>query len=302
MKDIPYITHDFGARNDPKLIELQMEMGGQGLAIFWCLVEMLWENDGEIPANFKSIAFALRWCKPAEVEKVVNNFGLFQVRDGRITSSSATARITEMRDRFNVRSESGRKASNARWGKGANANAMRTDSERNADALQTDSERKADAMPLTNLLTNLLTNKLTKINNTPLTAADIFVVLFFRNLKDPYGELQRFMEYYEARGWTYQDGTPVSDPGRAAEDWKPKYTGKRFSDEALRWYRAVWNAARPRMNVPIETFLLSLDALTISGQHITLRYRTDQAGRTAAGFILDNDLAGDYKLDFRVSN
>ena len=60
MKDLPYITHDLGARNDPKLLDLQMEMGGQGLAIFWCIVEMLWENDGYIPANFKSIAFSLR--------------------------------------------------------------------------------------------------------------------------------------------------------------------------------------------------------------------------------------------------
>ena len=45
MKDSNYFSHDFGARNDPKLIELQMEMGGQGLAIFWCIVEMLWEME-----------------------------------------------------------------------------------------------------------------------------------------------------------------------------------------------------------------------------------------------------------------
>ena len=301
MKDIPYITHDFGARNDPKLIDLQMEMGGQGLAIFWCLVEMLWENDGAIPANYKSIAFALRWCKPAEVEKVVNNFGLFQTEDGKITSSSATSRITEMRDRFNVRSESGRKASNARWNKSANANAMRTQCGRNADASASDSERNADAMPLTNLLTNILTNKDIN-NNTPLTAAEFFEIFFFRNLKDPSGELQRFVEYYGARDWTYLDGTPVADPAQAAEDWKPKLAGKRFGDEALRWYKAVWNAARTREKDAADTFLLSLDAMTLSGQQITLRYKTDKAGRAAAGFILDNDLAGDYKLDFRVAN
>ena len=55
MKELPYITHDFGARNDPKLMDLQMEMGGQGLGIFWCLVEMLWENGGTIPANLRPV-------------------------------------------------------------------------------------------------------------------------------------------------------------------------------------------------------------------------------------------------------
>ena len=98
MKDLPYITHDIGARNDPKLMDLQMDMGGQGLAIFWCLIEMLWENDGYIPANFKSIAFSLRWCKAAEVEKVVTGYALFEIEDGRIFSRSALRRITEKKE------------------------------------------------------------------------------------------------------------------------------------------------------------------------------------------------------------
>ena len=297
MKDLPYITHDFGARNDPKLMDLQMEMGGQGLAIFWCLVEMLWENGGAIPANFKSIAFALRWCKPAEVEKVVNNYNLFQVDAGYITSHSATARITEMRSYFGAKAASGRKGAERRWNSTAISTANGT---ANGNAMAQPMPSQCDANGLTNILTNKLTNKLN--NNTPLTAADIFEVLFFRNLKDPSGELQRFMEYYGARDWTYQDGTPVSDPSQAAEDWKPKLAGKRFSDEALRWYKAVWNAARTRMQDAAETLLRSLDAMTLTGQQITLRYKTDKAGRAAAGFILDNDLAGDYKLDFRVSN
>ena len=68
MKDLQYITHDLGARNDPKLLKLQMEMGGQGLAIFWCLVEMLWENDGYLPTDYDALAFNLRWATAPEVE------------------------------------------------------------------------------------------------------------------------------------------------------------------------------------------------------------------------------------------
>ncbi len=290
MKELPYITHDFGARNDPKLMDLQMEMGGQGLGIFWCLVEMLWENGGTIPANYKSIAFALRWCKPAEVEKVVTGYGLFEVSDGAISSHSATARINEMRTRFGVRSEASRKASQARWGSG-----------RNADAIQTECERKADAMPLTNILTNKQTNKHSN-NNTPLTAADFFEILFFENVNDPAGEVNRFLAYYEDRGWKYQDGTPVTDFERAAKDWKPLKAGKRFDAEALRWYKAVWIAAKARIDNAFDLFLGRITNLRRKGQQLALVFRDEGSARKVSAFITDNDLAGDWRLDYRIEN
>lgn len=291
MKDLQYITHDLGARNDPKLLDLQMEMGGQGLAIFWCLVEMLWENDGRIPANYKSIAFALRWCKPAEVEKVVTGFGLFQVEDGMISSRSASERIAHKRDQIETRRESARIAGQA-------SARARANNQEGTIVQRSFNGRSTENQPI-NKLINKQINK--DINNTPLTAAEIYEIFFFRNLKDPVGELQRFVEYYEDRGWTYQDGTPVSNPEQAAEDWKPKIQGKRFNDEALRWYHAVWNAARNR-DQAAENFLLPLDSLRLQGQQLSITFKNAQAGQAVGRFILDNDLAGDYRLDFRVSN
>ena len=288
MKDLPYITPDLGARNDPKLMDLQMEMGGQGLAIYWCLVEMLWENEGYIPANYKSIAFSLRWCKPAEVEKVVTGFGLFEIEDGRMFSRSALERIAYKRDRFDVRSAASRKAAEARWGRSGNADAMRT---------QCDSD--AVAMPIT----KVLTNKQTKDNNnTPLTAADFFEIFFFENVLDPAGEVNRFLAYYEDRGWTYQDGTPVKDFERAAKDWKPLKAGKRFDTEALRWYKAVWIAASKRLDNAFDLFLGRITNIRRKDQQLALVYRDAASARSVSAFITDNDLAGDWQLDFRVSN
>jgi uncharacterized protein YdaU (DUF1376 family) len=295
MKDLPYITHDFGARNDPKLMDLQMDMGGQGLGIYWCLVEMLWENGGSIPANYKSIAFALRWCKPAEVEKVVTGYRLFEVKDGCLFSQSATARINEMRSRFGARSESSRKANAARWGK-------QPQSERSANGMRTESERSANGIPLTNILTNKQTNS---INNTPLTAADFFEIFFFDNVKDPLGEAQRFLDHYNMTLWTYADGTPVTDNERAAHDWKPLKSGKRWDEEALRWYRAVWNAAinrSPEPDATKDTFLCQLTNMRRKDQQLALIFRTPGAAMRVSSFIRDNDLAGDYKLDFRIEN
>lgn len=292
MKDLPYITHDFGARNDPKLMDLQMDMGGQGLGIFWCLVEMLWENGGTIPANYKSIAFALRWCKPAEVEKVVTGYGLFEVKDGTISSHSATARIDEMRTKFGARSESSRKANAARWGK-------QSDSERNPNAMRTESERNADGIPLTNILTNKQTNS---TNNTPPTAADFFEIFFFGNVKDPAGEAERFVKHYGERGWTYQDGTPVGDADQAAKAWKPLKAGPRWDAEALRWYRAVWNAARTRVPEAEDVFLRGITSINRKDDKLAIRFKEAETARCVAAFIMENDLGGDWQIDYRIEN
>ena len=299
MKDLQYITHDLGARNDPKLLNLQMRMGGAGLAIFWCLVEMLWENDGYLPTDYEAIAFSLRWAKASDVKRVVNEFELFIVEEDRFWSRSALERINQKKDRIRVRSEAGRLGGLASSKSKSTAPEERPNSTHEANVEQTLSNRQPR--------NKYINNKQERDNNNtaPLTAADFFEIFFFENLKDPEGEAKRFVEYYGARDWTYLDGTPVTDPEQAARDWKPKLPGKRHPDEALRWYRAVWNAYAPRAKdreTARKEFLLSLDALRLNGQQLTITFKNADAGKRIASFILDNDLAGDWKLDFRVAN
>ena len=55
-----YFSHDYNARNDPKLQEVLCEHGVAGLGVFWAIIENLYEQGGELPLNAcKSIAFAL---------------------------------------------------------------------------------------------------------------------------------------------------------------------------------------------------------------------------------------------------
>lgn len=292
MKDLQYITHDLGARNDPKLLNLQMRMGGAGLAIFWCLVEMLWENDGYLPTDYEAIAFSLRWAKASDVKRVVNEFELFIVEEDRFWSRSALERIAQKKGKIQEASDRGRKAIEARWNKA-----------RNTDVIPEQYASNTAEIPRNKYINNK--QKRDNNNTAPLTAADFFEIFFFENLKDPEGEAKRFVEYYGARDWTYLDGTPVTDPEQAARDWKPKLPGKRHPDEALRWYRAVWNTYAPRAKdreTARKEFLLSLDALRLNGQQLTITFKNADAGKRIASFILDNDLAGDWKLDFRVAN
>ena len=293
MKDLQYITHDLGARNDPKLLDVQMEMGGQGLAIFWCLVEMLWENDGRMPMNFRAIAFSLRWATAEEVERVIREFGLFEDDGKEFWSRSALERIAQKKDRIQARSEAARNA--------GQASARARQNNRTTTVEQPLNERTTPVEPI-NKDINKEKKKQRNINNTPLTAADFFEILFFKNVHDPAGEVDRFLAYYEDRGWKYQDGTHVTDFERAAKDWKPLKAGKRFDAEALRWYRAVWNAARSRVPEAQYVFLESLSNITREDQKLALRFKDADSARYVAAFIIENDLAGDWKIDYRIEN
>jgi uncharacterized protein YdaU (DUF1376 family) len=95
MKDTFFFTHDFGARNDPKLQNILMEYGCEGLGVFWCIVEMVYEQEGTLPlSNCKSIAFALHVeCKV--VESIINDFNLFKNDGVNFWSESINNRLNK---------------------------------------------------------------------------------------------------------------------------------------------------------------------------------------------------------------
>ena len=59
-KEAFYFTHDYNARNDVKMQEMMMDLGCEGIGIYWCIVEMLYENGGKLPLAYtKNIAWSL---------------------------------------------------------------------------------------------------------------------------------------------------------------------------------------------------------------------------------------------------
>lgn len=146
MKDTYYFPHDYNARQDPKLQDVMANHGVAGIGIYWCLVEMLYEQGGEIPLKaVKGIAYALH-VDGEVVSSIINDFDLFQVEDDNVKSKSVSVRLQKRLDII----ENAKKASNARWQKKSrrNADAMQTHTECNAGALQEDSGSNADAMQI----------------------------------------------------------------------------------------------------------------------------------------------------------
>ena len=114
MKETFYFAHDYNARNDPKLQNVLFDLGVEGIGVFWCIIEQLYEQGGKLPLHYcKSIAFALHVDFNC-VERLVNDYGLFKNDGENIWSESVLNRL----NRRTEVSEKRKLAALARWRQG----------------------------------------------------------------------------------------------------------------------------------------------------------------------------------------
>ena len=111
MKETFYFAHDYNARNDPKLQNVLFDLGVEGIGVFWCIIEQLYEQGGKLPLHYcKSIAFALHVDFKC-VERLVNDYGLFKNDGQNMWSESVLNRL----NRRSEVSEKRKLAALARW-------------------------------------------------------------------------------------------------------------------------------------------------------------------------------------------
>lgn len=111
-----YFPHDFGARNDTKLVNVMMDHGVAGIGVYWCIIEMLYEEGGELSlAACKHIAFALHVSREV-VDSIIRDFGLFDNDESKFWSNAVNERIEKRMEIAQKR----RDAIAKRWGKEEN--------------------------------------------------------------------------------------------------------------------------------------------------------------------------------------
>jgi len=141
-----YFSHDLNARNDRKLIRLAMKHGMEGIGIYWCIIEMMYEEQGRIMrSECERIAFELRTsCE--KVESVLQDFDLFYADAECWHSASVNKRIEAQ---IQV-SNGAKKAAQTRWEKyrnqsvtDENATGMRTHTNRNANKEKKSKEKES---------------------------------------------------------------------------------------------------------------------------------------------------------------
>jgi hypothetical protein len=119
-----WFSHDYNTRVDYKIKKLIIKHNYQGYGLFWAIVEELYKNANALPLDYECIAIDLR-ADCELVTSVINDFGLFKIEDGIISSESAQRRLDER----NSKSIKARESANLRWG---NANALPKQSKGNA--------------------------------------------------------------------------------------------------------------------------------------------------------------------------
>lgn len=110
-KESYYFPHDYGARNDPKLINVQIKHGMYGVGIYWCIIEMLYEQGGFIKLNISELKFILR-CDAKKIESIINDFDLFKIEDGNLYSESILRRLKIREEK----TEKAKDSASRKWG------------------------------------------------------------------------------------------------------------------------------------------------------------------------------------------
>lgn len=106
-----YFRHDYNARNDIKLQSVITKHGAVGIGVYWIIVEMLYQNGGELPLDIARNISVAYFTDFKVVESVIKDFDLFE-NDGNVFWS---VRIRQTIDNTKKVSDARKAASRQRW-------------------------------------------------------------------------------------------------------------------------------------------------------------------------------------------
>ena len=205
-----YFPHDSNAKDDPKCVLLIDEMGLEGYGIFWMLIEVLREQPEYSYPIANAMALARRYnTQPEQVDRVINNYGLFVVENDAIFfSESLRRRMLEAESIAQRRRNASQKANLTRWGK--DANGIRTESERSPILSQyknksiSKSKEKRDSI------------EKSAQRFSPPTLDEVKEYIIQNNAR--YVDAETFYDYYEAIGWKVGKN-PMKDWRASVRGW-----------------------------------------------------------------------------------
>lgn len=195
-----YFPHDYNARTDPKLQQVMMTHGVAGLGVYWCLVEMMYEQGGKLPINsIQAIAYNLHTTHDI-IKSIIEDFDLFAIKGDYFLSNAVQTRIVKKEEI----SEMKRRAAIARWG----ANAKQEQYTSNADAMQMHIDNNADAMQ-SKCRCNAIykENKIKEKDNNIKQATSRFIAPKIEEIQAYITEkgymmsAEEFYYFYDSKGW-----------------------------------------------------------------------------------------------------
>lgn len=206
-----FFSHDLHGRNDGKLQTVLMRHGLKGIGAFWCIVEMLYENEGYLMrTECERIAFELR----TEIDfilSIINDFDLFEIDDDSFYSNSVLKRLNII----NEKRDKARKSAEIRW---TNANALRTQSDGNAVKERKEKKSKENIDVI---------NPLKKFSKPTIQEVQTYMT----ELKMP-DLADRFISYYDSNGWKVGKN-PMKDWKAAIRTWRSTNNEKQIQTQSM---------------------------------------------------------------------
>lgn len=308
MKEAYFFSHDYNARQDPKMQEVLMDYGVAGIGIYWCIVEQLYEQGGRMAlSSIKAIAFALHVAQD-DVRSIVMNYGLFDNDGKEFWSPSASRRLDERREIIEKRA----KAATKRWSK----NAKETDTDANAsknDANAMQMHEKNDAMQCYRKESKVKEIKEKENNNNSLCIAQsateqererfLEIFTFEKNFPNPQQEVERFVTHYDATGWCRKDSTiPVKNKEALAKMWKPQQAGSLYPDDIRQWLFETYYKAKTSAPSDAKHILNDIASVTMNvcsdGRHVVMICSKDAANALEKHYAFRPS----WKLSYRIPN
>ena len=204
-----FFSHDLHGRNDGKLQRVLMKHGLKGIGAFWCIMEMLYENEGVLMrTECERIAFELR-VDCDFILSMIDDFDLFQ-NDGDVFYSKSVLNRLET---INAKRDKAKKSAEIRWGY---ANALRTQSEGNA--VKESKEKKSNSVGQEEKTRFVKPNR-----------DDVRAYMIELNMADL---SQRFVDYYESNGWRVGRNA-MKDWKAAVRTWKQQNNEKTKTTESF---------------------------------------------------------------------
>jgi hypothetical protein len=202
-KDAFYFPHFANSRHDRKIMRVRIELGLEGYAIYFMLLEVLREqNDFKYPLDDIYILAHEFGISEQKVRVVVCNYGLFEVDSNENFFSIKQIYYLQP---YIEKTQRARVAAQKRWDKvETDANAMQMHSKCNADAMQI-KESKVKEIKVKESKVGFVCPELFEVQN------------YFEELGN-LNEAEGFFNYYESNGWKVGKN-PMKDWKAASRNW-----------------------------------------------------------------------------------
>jgi hypothetical protein len=210
-----WFKHDYKSRTHPRLQRIQMKYGMEGVGLYWCVCEMLYEQEGVLMrSQCDSYAFALR--VPCELlTDFIENSGAFIFEGDLFYSATVNERLSE-------RESKSKKASLSALRRWNDANALRNGSDRNAirEEKKREEERREEEEKKETRV---------RVRFSEPSVDDVSEILERR-------EAEKFVAFYTSKDWRVGK-TKMKDWRAAARGWKLRNTNDKLDSLDRSIYR-----------------------------------------------------------------